>query len=149
MDDAALGATRQFVSSHPSHGRRTPIGAHIGKDLGPAGQQVAKEQYGDEEAAIPTSYKGKARAAVISEHMERVADNLGICKWLYGLFIFQDVDMAMNVFNLATGKDWELEKILGVSERVRNLERMFDVRQGLRRKDDNLPKKFFDQPLKK
>jgi aldehyde:ferredoxin oxidoreductase len=111
-------------------------------------QQVAKEQYGDEEAAIPTSYKGKARAAVISEHMERVADNLGICKWLYGLFIFQDVDMAMNVFNLATGKDWELEKILGVSERVRNLERMFDVRQGLRRKDDSLPKKFFKEPLK-
>ncbi|MEJ2641025.1 MAG: aldehyde ferredoxin oxidoreductase family protein [Desulfosarcinaceae bacterium] len=111
-------------------------------------QQVAKEQYGDEEAAIPTSYKGKARSAVISEHMERVADNLGICKWLYGLFIFQDVDMAMNVFNLATGKDWELEKILGVSERVRNLERMFDVRQGLRRKDDSLPKKFFKEPLK-
>jgi aldehyde:ferredoxin oxidoreductase len=111
-------------------------------------QQVAKEQYGDEEAAIPTSYKGKARAAVISEHMERVADNLGVCKWLYGLFIFQDVDMAMNVFNLATGKDWELEKILEVSERVRNLERMFDVRQGLRRKDDSLPKKFFKEPLK-
>jgi aldehyde:ferredoxin oxidoreductase len=112
-------------------------------------QQVAKEQYGDEEAAIPTSYKGKARAAVISEHMERVADNLGVCKWLYGLFIFQDVDMAMNVFNLATGKDWELEKLIEVSERVRNLERMFDVRQGLRRKDDSLPKKFFKEPLKK
>jgi aldehyde:ferredoxin oxidoreductase len=111
-------------------------------------QQVAKEQYGDEEAAIPTSYKGKARSAVISEHMERVADNLGICKWLYGLFIFQDVDMAMNVFNLATGKDWELEQLLKVSERVRNLERMFDVRQGLRRKDDSLPKKFFKEPLK-
>jgi aldehyde:ferredoxin oxidoreductase len=111
-------------------------------------QQVAKEQYGDEEAAIPTSYKGKARSAVISEHMERVADNLGVCKWLYGLFIFQDVDMAMNVFNLATGKDWELEKLLEVSERVRNLERMFDVRQGLRRKDDSLPKKFFKEPLK-
>jgi aldehyde:ferredoxin oxidoreductase len=112
-------------------------------------QQVAKEQYGDEEAAIPTSYKGKARSAVVSEHMERVADNLGICKWLYGLFIFQDVDMAMNVFNLATGKDWELEKLLEVSERVRNLERMFDVRQGLRRKDDSLPKKFFKEPLKR
>ncbi|MEJ2641999.1 MAG: aldehyde ferredoxin oxidoreductase family protein [Desulfosarcinaceae bacterium] len=111
-------------------------------------QQVAKEQYGDEEAAIPTSYKGKARSAVISEHMERVADNLGICKWLYGLFIFQDVEMAMNVFNLATGKDWELNKLLEVSERVRNLERMFDVRQGLRRKDDSLPKKFFEEPLK-
>ena len=110
-------------------------------------QQVAKEQFGDAEAAIPTSYKGKARSAVISEHMERVADNLGVCKWLFGLFIYQDTEMVTRVFNLVTGKDWDLNHLLKVSERVRNLERMFDVRQGLRRQDDSLPKKFFDQPL--
>jgi len=110
-------------------------------------QQVAKEQFGDEEAAIPTSYQGKARSAVISEHMERVADNLGVCKWLFGLFIYQDTEMVTRVFNLVTGKDWDLNRLLKVSERVRNLERMFDVRQGLRRQDDSLPKKFFDQPL--
>jgi len=110
-------------------------------------QQVAKEQFGDAEAAIPTSYQGKARSAVISEHMERVADNLGVCKWLFGLFIYQDTEMVTRVFNLVTGKDWDLNRLLKVSERVRNLERMFDVRQGLRRQDDSLPKKFFDQPL--
>jgi aldehyde:ferredoxin oxidoreductase len=110
-------------------------------------QQVAKEQFGDAEAAIPTSYKGKARSAVISEHMERVADNLGVCKWLFGLFIYQDTEMVTRVFNLVTGKDWDLNHLLKISERVRNLERMFDVRQGLRRQDDSLPKKFFDQPL--
>ncbi len=110
-------------------------------------QQVAEEQFGDPKAAIPTSYQGKARSAVISEHMERVADNLGICKWLYGLFVYQDVEMAAQVFNLVTGKEWDAERLLEVSERVRNLERMFDVRQGLRRKDDSLPGKFFTQPL--
>jgi aldehyde:ferredoxin oxidoreductase len=111
-------------------------------------QQVAKEQYGDEGAAIPTSYKGKARSAVISEHTERVADNMGICKWLYGLFIYNDVNKAAEVFNIVTGKNWDMDRILKISERVRNLERMFDVRQGLRREDDTLPKKFFEQPLK-
>ncbi len=112
-------------------------------------QQVAKEQFGDSEAAIPTSYKGKAFSTILSEHMERVADNLGVCKWLYGLFIYYDVNMATEVFNLATGKDWDVPKLLKISERVRNLERMFDVRQGLTRKDDSLPKKFFEEPLKK
>lgn len=112
-------------------------------------QKVAKEQFGSEEAAIPTSYKGKPLATIISEHMERVPDNLGICKWLYGLFIFQDVEMAGRFFNLVTGKDWEVDQLLKVSERVRNLERMFDVRQGLTRADDSLPKKFFEQPLSK
>ncbi len=112
-------------------------------------QQVAKEQFGSEDAAIPTSYKGKALSAVISEHLERVPDSLGICKWLYNLFIYQDVNIATRLFNLATGKDWDANYLLKVSERVRNLERMFDVRQGLRRKDDSLPKKFFEVPLSK
>jgi aldehyde:ferredoxin oxidoreductase len=112
-------------------------------------QKVAKEQFGSEEAAIPSSYKGKPLATIISEHMERVPDSLGVCKWLYGLFIFQDVEMATRYFNLVTGKDWEVDQLLKVSERVRNLERMFDVRQGLSRADDSLPKKFFEQPLSK
>ncbi|MGD0826496.1 MAG: aldehyde ferredoxin oxidoreductase family protein [Desulfobaccales bacterium] len=112
-------------------------------------QQVAKEQFGSEEAAIPTSYEGKAMSAVISEHLERVPDNLGICKWIYGLFAYQDVNMALRLFNLATGKDWDMAQLLKVSEKVRNLERMFDVRQGLTRKDDDLPKKFFEVPLSK
>ena len=112
-------------------------------------QQVAGEQFGDSEAAIPTSYKGKAFSAILSEHMERVADNLGVCKWLYGLFIYYDVNMATEVFNRATGKDWDVPRLLKISERVRNLERMFDVRQGVSRKDDSLPKKFFEEPLKK
>ncbi len=111
-------------------------------------QQVAGEQFGEPEAAIPTSYKGKARSAVISEHIERVADNLGVCKWLYGLFIYNDVNIITEVFNTVTGKDWDIDRILKVSERVRNLERMFDVREGLRRKDDSLPKKFFEEPLR-
>jgi aldehyde:ferredoxin oxidoreductase len=110
-------------------------------------QQVAKEQFGDEEAAIPSSYKGKARSAVISEHMERVPDSLGICKWLYNLFIYQDVNVATRFFNLATGKDWDEAHLLKIGERIRNLERMFDVRQGVSRKDDSLPKKFFEKPL--
>jgi aldehyde:ferredoxin oxidoreductase len=112
-------------------------------------QQVGKEQFGSEEAAIPTSYQGKALSAIISEHMERVPDSLGICKWLYNLFIYNDVKMATRLFHLVTGKDWEMEQLLKVSERVRNLERMFDVRQGLRRGDDSLPKKFFEVPLSK
>jgi aldehyde:ferredoxin oxidoreductase len=57
--------------------------------------------------------------------------------------------MACRIFSLATGKEWDIDHILKTSERVRNLERMFDVRQGLRRKDDTLPRKFFEQPLEK
>lgn len=112
-------------------------------------EEVAKSQYGHPEAAIPTAYNGKAMAGIISEHNDRVADSLGICTWPYTLFIFHNVEKAAGFFRLVTGKDWSADHLLGIGERIRNLERMFDVRQGLKREDDTLPKKFFDQPLTK
>ena len=42
-----------------------------------------------------------------------------------------------------------MEQLLKVSERVRNIERMFDVRQGLLRKNDTLPNKIFNEPLER
>jgi aldehyde:ferredoxin oxidoreductase len=112
-------------------------------------QSVAKEQYGEEEAAIPMAYKGKARAAIVSEHNDRVVDSLGVCTWPYSLFIFQTLDVSAKFFNLVTGKDWSQEDLVKIGERIRNLERMFDVRQGVTRETDILPKKFFEKPLTK
>jgi len=112
-------------------------------------QEVAKAQFGSEEAAIPLSYEGKAMSAIISEHNDRVVDSLGICTWPYSLFIFQTIEKATQFFNLITGKDWSMEQMLQCGERIRNMERMFDVRQGLTRTMDTLPKKFFDKPLSK
>jgi aldehyde:ferredoxin oxidoreductase len=112
-------------------------------------QEVAKGQFGDGEAAIPLSYQGKARSAIISEHNDRVVDSLGICTWPWSLFIYQTIEKATKFFNLVTGKDWSEEQMLKIGERIRNLERMFDVRQGLTREMDILPKKFFEKPLTK
>jgi len=112
-------------------------------------QQVAKAQFGSEEAAIPSEYAGKALSTIISEHDQRVIDSLGVCTYPYSLFIFHDVTNACKFFNAATGKDWDVDRFLRIAERIRNLERMFDVRQGLTRADDTLPNKFFEKPLTK
>jgi aldehyde:ferredoxin oxidoreductase len=112
-------------------------------------QQVAKAQFGSEDAAIPMSYTGKARSAIISEHNDRVVDSLGICNWPYILFIFQTIDKAAAFFKLVTGRQWSVEQLQHIGERIRNLERMFDVRQGMHRAMDTLPKKFFEKPLGK
>ena len=104
-------------------------------------QGVAKEQYGCEEAAIPMSYKGKAMAAIISEHNDRVVDSLGVCTWPYSLFIFQTLDVSAKFFNLVTGKDWSIEYLVQIGERIRNLERMFDVRQGVTQGNGHPPQK--------
>lgn len=110
-------------------------------------QEVAKGQFGHEGAAIPNSYEGKALSAIISEHNDRVVDSLGVCTWPYSLFIYHTIEKAARLFNLVTGKDWSDEELLEKGERIRNLERMFDARQGLTREMDTLPNKFFDKPL--
>jgi aldehyde:ferredoxin oxidoreductase len=112
-------------------------------------QQVAKAQFGSEEAAIPSEYAGKALSTIVSEHDQRIVDSLGICTYPYSLFIFHDTSKACQFFNVVTGKDWDSERFQKIAERIRNLERMFDVRQGLTRADDSLPKKFFEKPLSK
>jgi len=112
-------------------------------------QQVAKEQFGHEGAAIPDSYEGKAMSAILSEHNDRVVDSLGVCTWPYCLFVYHNIDVAARFFNLVTGKDWSNEQLLRIAERIRNLERMFDVRQGVTREMDILPDKFFEEPLAK
>jgi aldehyde:ferredoxin oxidoreductase len=112
-------------------------------------QETAENMYGNPGAAIPESYEGKAAATILSEHNNLAIDSLGVCTWPYALFIFHTIDKAVEMFNLITGKEWDLAHILKIAERIRNLERLFDVRQGLTRAVDTLPKKFFEKPLTK
>jgi aldehyde:ferredoxin oxidoreductase len=110
-------------------------------------QQVGEKMYGHPGAAIPGAYEGKASAAILSEHNALAVDSMGVCTWPYANFVFHTIDRAVRMLQLVTGKDWDVPYVLQLSERMRNLERMFDVRQGLTRADDRLPSKFFETPL--
>jgi len=112
-------------------------------------QETAEKMYGKAGAAIPSSYDGKAVSTIMSEHNNLAIDSMGVCTWPYTLFIFHTIDKAAQMFKLVTGKQWDVDHILGIAERLRNIERMFDVRQGLTRETDSLPKKFFEKPLSK
>ena len=48
-----------------------------------------------------------------------------------------------DIFNAITGWDWFVEELLKAGERIINLQRLVNVRDGIRRKDDKLPQKMF------
>jgi aldehyde:ferredoxin oxidoreductase len=83
---------------------------------------------------------------VYGEHFCAVTDALGICKFStieeYALF---PEDLAPGIAALwgrpVTGAD-----LLAVGERIVNLERLYNVRQGLSRADDRLPARFTTEP---
>ncbi len=94
----------------------------------------------------PTDERYKADMVVYGEHFCAVTDSLGICKFStieeWSLF---PQDLASGVAALwarpITGDD-----LLLIGERIVNLERLYNVRQGLSRSDDRLPQRFTTEP---
>jgi aldehyde:ferredoxin oxidoreductase len=89
----------------------------------------------------------KPDLVAFSEHYCAVSDALGVCKFstaeTYGLY---PEDLAAGLSAL-----WDhlitSEELLLAGERIVNLERMYNVRLGLSRRDDTLPTRFTAEPL--
>lgn len=93
----------------------------------------------------PANEKYKPDMVVYGEHFCAITDALGICKFStveeYSLF---PEDLAPGVAALwdkpVVGQD-----LLTIGERIVNLERMFNIREGLSRADDRLPRRFTEE----
>jgi len=62
---------------------------------------------------------------------------LHICK--FTLFAGMSVEPLLKSLNLVTGWDMTKEEFLKAGERIFNLKRLYNVREGISRKDDTLP----------
>lgn len=107
-----------------------------------------KEIYGDEVSSDPNSYKGKARMVWWSENLYAVIDSLGICKFITKYFSpdllgFQEFS---KLIYYGRGMRMSEKEFSEIGERITNIERMFLVREGVRREHDNLPSRYF-QPM--
>src|SRR5215472_4831725 len=91
---------------------------------------------------------GKPEFAVRSQHFTAVDDSLVLCRFTsergFGLFVEEPyARMVRGV----TGWDMGVEELERVGERVINLERLFNAREGVRRKDDVLPWRVMHEPI--
>lgn len=70
---------------------------------------------------------------------------------LLGVCLFASITLAVKgstwtgLYNAVTGLNMDLEEMLKAAERVINLERMFNVREGFNRKNDHLPKRLVEE----
>lgn len=71
---------------------------------------------------------------------------------LLGVCLFASITLAVKgstwtgLYNAASGDNKSLEEILECAERVINLERMFNSREGFGRKDEKLPVRLAEEP---
>ncbi|GBD13939.1 putative oxidoreductase YdhV [bacterium HR24] len=92
----------------------------------------------------PFSIEGKAQAQKTFQDKAACEDSSGICT--FTTFALTP-DKLCALYNAATGEDLDLEAWNLAGERIWNLERMFNIRAGLGRKDDTLPPRMLKEPL--
>ncbi|NPV08605.1 MAG: aldehyde ferredoxin oxidoreductase family protein [Anaerolineae bacterium] len=104
-------------------------------------------RYGIPETAFRLEYKGKGLVVKHFEEMAAISDALGICKNTYNNMEVLDWEATAELLQAATGWDITGEEVRRIGERIVNLERLFNAREGISRRDDTLPRRFLEEPL--
>lgn len=135
------------------HDPRAAFGAAINYAVGPRG---ACHERGDaQEISFGFYYpelmkdtfdrfdiKQAPSAAFISQNTSAVFNSLTICKFIIkaaGMTLTQLNDLA----NSITGWNWSVKELIKAGERIFTLQRLVNIKDGLRRKDDKLPTKMY------
>jgi aldehyde:ferredoxin oxidoreductase len=90
----------------------------------------------------------KPAFAIRSQHFTAVGDSLVMCRFTsergFGLFLGEPYAAMVRA---VTGWDVTVDELERVGERIVNLERLFNVREGVRRTADVLPWKVMHEPI--
>jgi aldehyde:ferredoxin oxidoreductase len=90
----------------------------------------------------------KPAFAIRSQHFTAVGDSLVMCRFTsergFGLFLGEPYAAMVRA---VTGWDVTVEELERIGERIVNLERLFNVREGVRRAADVLPWKVMHEPI--
>ncbi|HDI73569.1 MAG TPA: aldehyde ferredoxin oxidoreductase [Candidatus Korarchaeota archaeon] len=115
-------------------------------------EEVAAARYGEDKVQYlvdPLSTKYKGLLVKDLEDLYAIGNSLIICWYEVGwppIFYFDD--MARLIHTLTGMEQYKDVRTLRLAaERICTLRRMFNVREGLRRKDDTLPERFLKEPM--
>ena len=91
--------------------------------------------------------EGKGRFAKELSDWTAVANSLIFCLSAERLFAFTLSPPVLDMIRITTGMDLSMEEVVAIGDRVMNVERAFNLREGFRRKDDTLPKRILSEPI--
>lgn len=92
------------------------------------------------------SEAGKVRWMVPCQNYSVAVNSLVVCMFTIIAFTVEPSQYARHLTAL-TGTNYDKDKLLEVGERIWNLQRAFNVREGFSRKDDRLPHRLTSEPL--
>jgi aldehyde:ferredoxin oxidoreductase len=115
--------------------------------IGPShcrGYTIPFEILGTEGQLDPIEERGKDMLAKAVQDMTSAWDVTGLCLFsTLGIGMQEVISMLM----AATGTGFAMMQFLKIGERIFNLQRLFNLKAGLKIEDEKLPERFYKEPL--
>ncbi len=109
--------------------------------------KIANRLAGNEDGAKPLVPNGKPQMVKWHEEMVCLSDSLGIC-FFHSLSSYRvDLKAMTEMFSLGTGIRVTQKELLRSAERIINLERAINLREGLTQEMDTLPQRVLEEPI--
>lgn len=111
---------------------------------------VKERIYGKGVNRDPTSYEGKAQAVAFSDDIYAAVDSLGVCKFVcHGFNSPHAVDFGRMaaLARLGAGLHFDEKGLRAVGSNIIDIERLFNLREGVTRRDDTIPRRYFEEGM--
>jgi len=105
---------------------------------------VAPEILRKPKAIDPYTLAGKAGHTKVFQDRFAAVDSLVVCKFA---FFGAGEEEYANILSAVTGENYTSEDLMLVGERIWNVERLYNVREGFGKEDDILPDRFFKEKV--
>ncbi|PKQ15640.1 MAG: aldehyde ferredoxin oxidoreductase [Actinobacteria bacterium HGW-Actinobacteria-7] len=105
------------------------------------GNMLGFEVLGTPKLVDPAATGGKAGLLIVAQHLGAALDSLSLCK--FSSFALSEEHYA-RLFSAVTGFEMGGQELLGTGERIWNLERLYNNREGFTAADDRLPTRLLE-----
>lgn len=132
---------RCFFSHALSYATTNRGACHNGSQSHPCEMSGSQPDLGIDKPQDRHQIEGKAEFTIKLQNLMCMFDALVMCKFMHNTGAIKALPMV-NFLNYVTGWEMHLEEFMKVGEQIFNLQRLYNVRCGISRKDDFLPPRF-------
>ncbi|HED00445.1 MAG TPA: aldehyde ferredoxin oxidoreductase [Proteobacteria bacterium] len=119
-----------------AYGTSSRGGCHLGAYM------VAPEVLRKPKAIEPRTFTGKPSYVAIFQDTFAAVDSLVVCKFAY---LGAGQEEYANILTAVTGEIFTADDLNKIGERIWNLERLYNIREGFTKNDDFLPNRFYEK----
>ena len=92
----------------------------------------------------PDIIEGKAEVFVENENLDALFDSFILCRFFRSIYLW---DEMAELIKATMGLEWDRSDLERTAKYITTQARLFNTREGISKKDDTLPGRFFNEPL--